>query len=233
VLTPAWLIGEWVEAVPNPQSDVPVLALSQVSWTWASPTVAALMLAITYLSAVTPEKISAARKALLWLGGLALIPAAYITLEMFRHDWRQPKTPFSEPYATLGLVAAYLLPLLLAWLLRGKRVWVNATATLWVFLLVAGIFAASGKFSLGLFLIYTVGAVGLIQWGLGEDRPAMVNLGLAGFALDVLYFYFSNVFDKLGRSLSLIALGVLFLAGGWLLEKMRRRLMVKIGGGAT
>ena len=31
--------------------------------------------------------------------------------------------------------------------------------------------------------------------------------------------------DKLGRSLGLIGLGVLFLAGGWALEKMRRRIL--------
>jgi hypothetical protein len=29
----------------------------------------------------------------------------------------------------------------------------------------------------------------------------------------------------MGRSLGLIGLGVLFLAGGWVLEKMRRRLL--------
>ena len=34
--------------------------------------------------------------------------------------------------------------------------------------------------------------------------------------------------DKLGRSASLIGLGLLFLLGGWLLEKTRRRLMVKL-----
>ncbi len=41
----------------------------------------------------------------------------------------------------------------------------------------------------------------------------MINLGSAGFAATVLWFYFSSVMDKLGRSFSLIALGLLFLAG--------------------
>jgi len=235
VLTPAWLIGEWIEAVSGPQGEASSITLSQLSWTWATPAVAALMLAITYLSAVTPEKTSATRKALVWLGGLALIPAVSYAMFMFEmsYKWRQLKTPFPEPYATLCLVTAYLLPLAFAWCLRGKRVWVNAIAMVWVFLLMAAVFAAFGKSPWVLFFLCAVGAVGLIQWGLGEGRPAMVNLGLAGFALDVLWFYFSNVFDKLGRSLSLIGLGVLFLAGGWLLEKTRRRLMAKIGGGAA
>jgi hypothetical protein len=39
--------------------------------------------------------------------------------------------------------------------------------------------------------------------------------------------------DKLGRSLGLIMLGVLFLAGGWLLERTRRRLIGHITGDAA
>ncbi len=38
--------------------------------------------------------------------------------------------------------------------------------------------------------------------------------------------------DKLGRSASLIGLGVLFLAGGWALEQMRRRLVLQAKGTA-
>jgi len=44
-------------------------------------------------------------------------------------------------------------------------------------------------------------------------------------ALTLIVFYFSEVFDKLGRSASLIGLGVLFLLGGWLLERLRRQLV--------
>jgi len=33
------------------------------------------------------------------------------------------------------------------------------------------------------------------------------------------------VMDKLGRSASLIGMGVLFLLGGWSLERLRRRLV--------
>jgi hypothetical protein len=40
--------------------------------------------------------------------------------------------------------------------------------------------------------------------------------------------------DKLGRSTSLIVLGVLFLAGAWYWEKLRRKLVARVqaGGGA-
>lgn len=62
-------------------------------------------------------------------------------------------------------------------------------------------------------------------WGVRERSRAVINYGIVAFALTVLWFYFSNVMDKLGRSFSLIVLGLLFLGGGWLLEKMRRQLM--------
>jgi hypothetical protein len=53
-----------------------------------------------------------------------------------------------------------------------------------------------------------------------------------GFALAVLAFYFSSVFDRLGRALGLIGIGVLFIGGGWLLERARRRLISRLQQGA-
>jgi uncharacterized membrane protein len=67
----------------------------------------------------------------------------------------------------------------------------------------------------------------LIWWGVRLASQALVNLGIVGFAITVFWFYFSDIFDKLDRSLGLIGLGILFLAGGWALEKTRRNL---IGG---
>ncbi len=68
-------------------------------------------------------------------------------------------------------------------------------------------------------------AIFLSAWGVRMASRALVNLGIAGFALSVVWFYFSDIFDKVGRSIGLIGLGILFLAGGWLLEKTRRRLI--------
>jgi uncharacterized membrane protein len=68
-------------------------------------------------------------------------------------------------------------------------------------------------------------AIFLCWWGVRMASKALVNLGIVGFAIAVAWFYFSNVFDKVGRSLGLIGLGILFLAGGWVLEKMRRRIL--------
>jgi hypothetical protein len=55
-------------------------------------------------------------------------------------------------------------------------------------------------------------------------------MGMAAVAITVLTFYFSEVMDKLGRSASLIGLGVLFLAGGWALERLRRQLVAGTRG---
>ncbi len=63
----------------------------------------------------------------------------------------------------------------------------------------------------------------MICWGVRQTSRALVNLGIVYFAIAVTWFYFSNIFDKVGRSLGLIGLGILFLAGGWALEKTRRR----------
>jgi hypothetical protein len=72
-------------------------------------------------------------------------------------------------------------------------------------------------------------AVFIIWWGVHLTSRALVNLGIVGFALAVGWFYFSNIFDKVGRSLGLIGLGILFLAGGWALEKTRRNLVAGMG----
>ena len=71
-------------------------------------------------------------------------------------------------------------------------------------------------------------AVFMCWWGVHLASKALVNLGIVGFAIAVAWFYYSNLLDKMGRSLGLIGLGVLFLAGGWALEKMRRRMLAHI-----
>jgi len=68
-------------------------------------------------------------------------------------------------------------------------------------------------------------------WGVRERSRAVVNYGIVAFAITVGWFYFSSLMDKLGRSLGLIGLGILFLLGGWLLERFRRRLMVQVQSG--
>ena len=71
-------------------------------------------------------------------------------------------------------------------------------------------------------------AVFIIGWGMRRMSRSLVNLGIVYFAIAVAWFYFSNIFDKVGRSLGLIGLGVLFLLGGWGLEVTRRGLLARM-----
>lgn len=226
VLTPAWLAGEWLVATRYMPGSETVLAAG------------ILMLAITYLTAVTSEDASAVRKALSWLGGLAIIPAAILVI-LIGEEFNRGGPPMPYSYHAFGWTAAFLLPILLAWVFRGKGAFMNLAAAFWVACLSAAAWRAPWGYrtyythplELLIFGLCALGAVGLIAWGMKEGRKERVNLGIAGFALTVLFFYFSSLMDKLGRSASLIGLGMLFLLGGWLLEKTRRRLLVKIEGG--
>jgi uncharacterized membrane protein len=75
------------------------------------------------------------------------------------------------------------------------------------------------------YALVAAAAVFLVAWGVHIASRALVNYGMVAFAFTVMWFYFSSVMGKLDRALGLIMLGVLFLAGGWLLERTRRRLV--------
>jgi uncharacterized membrane protein len=87
--------------------------------------------------------------------------------------------------------------------------------------------------SWSLYAWWAVGALALAAWGARDGRSERINMAAAIFAATVLAFYFSEVMDRLGRSTSLIGLGILFLAGGWALERARRRLVLTIRGERT
>jgi len=55
-----------------------------------------------------------------------------------------------------------------------------------------------------------------------------VNLGMVLFVVTLICFYFSDLLDKLGRSVSLISFGILFLVIGYFLEKTRKKLIAQI-----
>jgi uncharacterized membrane protein len=160
------------------------------------------------------------RKALAWIGGIAVLPAAasvaiagWIDLPKFTESWA-------------GWAVAALLPVAVAVLLRGRQAVWNVAAVLWSFALAL----SSGGHDHRLLVYFwcAIGAAGLAAWGINEARAERINLGIAGFAITVLAFYFSTVMDKLGRSFSLTVLGLLFLGGGWLLERTRRRLIANL-----
>ena len=218
VLTPAWLVSEWIYAAVDPELGPVTAGVS--------------LLAFTYLSARGPVKDGPFRQALAWTGGLVLLPS--VAGMVFGASEVRDHT--DSGHRALSWFVALGLPLAVAFLLRRRDAWMNAVCAAWV--VVAALSPANGaRFEVPVpvfeYFWCGLGAVGLIAWGVRDSRAERINLGRAGFAITVLAFYFSSVMDKLDRSASLIGLGVLFLAGGWALEKMRRRLVARVRPGAV
>jgi hypothetical protein len=206
ILIPYWLAGEWWVRMSENRID------------YTAPVAAGICaLSFTYLTARRASSDGPLRKALAWLGGIALLPAAAVATV----NWTQ-----SGPPLELQIVAwsiAGLLPLALAVVLRGRAAVWNGVAIAWALLLPV---ASGGLYDHVLTYVWcAAGSIGLAWWGVRESRSERINLGMAGFAITLLFFYFSSVMDKLGRSASLIVLGLLFLGGGWFLERTRRRLI--------
>jgi hypothetical protein len=122
----------------------------------------------------------------------------------------------------------FLLPLALAAIYRKARAWMNVVAGLWVLILSALTWHHS---PIWIFAWCAIGSAGMIGWGIHEFRAERVNLGMTGFAITIVCFYFSNIMDKMGRSASLMVLGVLFLTGAWYWEKLRRKLVARVNAG--
>jgi uncharacterized membrane protein len=226
LLTPLWVSSEWLEATRGWIGREKIISEGL------------LLLATTYLTALLPQKETSVRKALMWIGGLALIPFVMaVIVSGTLGGGQQLSLPGS--YQVSGWIVALALPLALAWWLRRNASWMNVIAALWVVALGTTSLRSEPGEGLLLYLwrelgpygMCALGSVGLIAWGLKEARKERINLGVAGFALTVLAFYFSTVMDKLGRAASLVGLGLLFLLGGWLLEKTRRRLVAQLEKG--
>lgn len=209
MLTPAWFVGEWAHVTgANASRQAPVAGV--------------LYCALCYLSASMPGQDSALRQCLVWIGSLALLPAAVLAATLGMWTSRQP-----DPAAGLGWLCAIGLPLGVAFVLRGRSAWMNVAAAAWVVLLLV---LAGMRLEISVYAWCVVGAVGLVAWGIHEASSERINLGMAGFAIALVAFFFSNIMDKLGRSASLFALGILFLAGGWYWERLRRGLLARVGG---
>lgn len=222
LLAPAWLISEWIawlEARNFHGDDLDRIVL-----------LTCFSLALTYLTARLGEDDSHLRRALGWIGGLALLPLG-IPLLVFSADSDPARMVGRNAvhwmHLVLALATGQALSLLVAWRLRGRGTRWNLLALVWLLPLALIQFSEWTAYAWS-----ALGCLGLVAWGLREGRRERLNLGIAGFALTVFVFYFAEVMDKLGRSLGLLGLGLLFLLGGWQLERLRRRLSTRLAGGA-
>ena len=221
LLVPAWIASEWGVRAEHFSGMERILVQFLT------------MVAITYLSARRSKEDSYFRRALAWSGGLVLLPACAV-LAAGQHEWswrdRMPHLPFG--LHVLGWMIAFVLPLLAAWFLRGKGIVWNLGFAVWVFM-VGLLDSLEVMQNMAVYGLCALAAIGLVDWGLRERRRERINLGVAGFALTIIVFYFSSVMGKLGRSASLVGFGLLFLLGGWKLEQLRRKLVSRAVGGAS
>jgi uncharacterized membrane protein len=221
LLVPAWLVSEWMVAVGRLYDPTATRVAA----------CGVFLCAVAYLTAVRDGRNEDWRRALFWIGSVTLLPASLVLAFAASRGWwsNELAPPLLSALYLTGWAMAAAGPLGLAVFLRGKDAWINAVAAVWAIVL-TGLTAVGG--SIALYPWWALGAIGLVAWGVRDGRGERVNLGAAIFAATVIAFYFSQVMDKLGRSASLVGLGLLFLAGGWALEHVRRRLVLQARGAA-
>ena len=218
-LLPAWLVAEWSASVGFEARGALGVAA-----------VGTFVLAVAYVAAVGVDAQAKWRHELARLGAVALVFAGWaLPFAAFENEpfFARGGVAVSTYWQVLGWSVAVLLPLVVGWALRGRDAWPLVIATAFA-LVVSRLDVSTTTTRLLVHALYLVAAVGLTAWGLRDAHRLRVNLGTLAFALTVLSFYFSSVFDKFGRSLGLIALGALFIGGGWLLERTRRRLLRRL-----
>ena len=223
VLIPWWLVGEWTVATEGYRG----------AWNIAAQGL--LLLAIFYVSASRQGTHSALPLGLVWIGGLSLIPSIVIVAlsgESYG-DWPTHSPFLPSSFTILGYAAAYVPVLALAFTTRKSRSLPMFGAAAWTAIL--GIMSRQphAERNPAIYLLVGLGACAFSYWGVRENRKLFINLGTAIFAINVITFYFSDVLDKLDRSLGLILLGILFLAGGWFLNRVRSSLIARTTSGAS
>jgi uncharacterized membrane protein len=227
LLAPAWLISEWTyRASVYAGQDVYLERMIA-------------MVAIVYLTAFLHSRKQVVFGVLFAVSAIALIVTTGVLADGWSdYSWRvHAALPFRF---RLGAFALMLLMLGVGWLWERRSVIPGLLILVMVFALpwlrttlrdhnefTNQVYTHDGP-SLLAYALVAIVAILLAAWGVREASRAIVNYGILVFALTVGWFYFSSLMDKLGRSLGLIGLGVVFLLGGWLLERVRRNLLSKM-----
>ena len=229
LLVPAWLMCEWSNAAENHIGQETYIGRMLFVW------------AILYLTFFIGTERRVVRGILFTVSAIAAVSSIFFLLEGW-HSWygMQSYPPFHIRF--WGWVEIAAIPILIS-LLRLRRSSAPVLAAIafvialpWCNHLLVEHFDNGNTHTswtrsepnLAAHALVATFCVFLIWWGVRETCRGLVNLGTVFFGATVTWFYFSNLFDKMGRSLGLIGLGVLFLAGGWALEKTRRRLLARM-----
>jgi uncharacterized membrane protein len=223
LLVPAWIVCEWsYRADVYNGSEVYLFRMIAV-------------IAAVYLTAFLHSRRRAVFGILFGVSALALIIATALLSAGWMWRYGLPNWGSVPAGLRLGAYLVMALALASAWVLNRRALLPASVVTAMTLLLPwlhriihEGTRPYTWDRSEPMVTMYAVVAFTcalLAWWGVREASKAIVNYGIAAFALTVIWFYFSDVMGKLDRSLGLILLGVLFLAGGWALERMRRRLV--------
>lgn len=220
VLIPWWLGGEWDVATEGYRGAMSIAAQGF------------LLLSIFYLTTTPKEHNRYLRLGIIWIGALAIIPtmcAVIFSADSADLVWYRRLHPSEVPIGLqiFGFAVAYLPVLLLAVITRKKQAIATFGAAAWIFFLSIISNYRNVDSNPLLYLWVALGACAFCYWGVQENRKLFINYGTTIFAIDLIAFYFSNVLDKLGRSMGLILLGVIFLAGGWVLNRLRTDLIAR------
>jgi uncharacterized membrane protein len=226
LLVPAWILCEWSDAT---------------SHFGGADTFLARLLALigaVYLTAFLHSKRRVVFS-ILFTAGALILPCAVF---MLANGWSAGHPTLPVLYQAGAVVLAGLV-IGAGWLLdRGSLpavlvVGVVAWMLPWAQSSIAESFRGNrwrhSEPNVAAYLLVASVCVFLVWWGIRLAAKPLVNYGVAAFALTVLWFFFSNLMNKLDRSFGLILLGVLFLAGGWALERMRRRIVAGIESGGA
>ena len=213
------LLPGWISALI--MFEVDRFSSSEPDWVVVPIAAGALLTALTYFTAPDRTPLTPARSVLMWMGGLALVPAA-VTWAVVATGLDLPA--LGQPLLLSLLVWVVMLggPVILGWWLRPHRFWPLALAAIWMIL---DLVIQVQGFSVLSFAWWGVGSVGLMLWGSTEARAERVNIGIVLLATTLIGFYFTEVIGRFDRSLSLLGLGLFFLVGGWGLNRLRQALL--------
>lgn len=232
LLVPAWILSEWTHlAGSHGEAQVLLLRIG-------------LVVGAVYLTAFLDSR-KGAVFGILFAAGAVLLPVCIGILA--EEGWQEQNhgnhwdpLPLSYRLMAYGIMALAAVggairqrrsvpPILTAAALGFALPWTRNSVT-------ENSFGAAYTYSepgVAAYAMVGIAVVSLIVWAVRSSSKALLNYGMVAFAMTVMWFYFSNVMGKLGRSLGLIGLGVLFLAGGWVLEQTRRRLVQRMAEGAA
>lgn len=207
VFTPVWLVTEWAMRYGDVNPATPVAGLAVLSF--------------VYLLAERAALSAASHHTLATIGAIAILPLASLALAEDVIGIGGFGRELSGVTQLIAWVVALGLPLALAYWLRGREAWQAALAAAWVVISVRWL----GDSRALVYLWSGAGALLLTASGVREASPRRITLGLAGFSITVVIFYFASVMDKLGRATALVVGGLLFLGVGFGFERARRHLV--------